>query len=55
MRIWLCIGIFIASTVTAYAGGAPVPEVDAVSGLTALGVIGAIGALIWERRRNRGG
>ena len=52
MRIWLWVGILIASTVSAYATPT-VPEIDAFSGLSALGVVGAIGALIWERRRNR--
>jgi len=51
MRIWICLGLLVASTVSAYAQTAPVPEIDAVSGLTALGLVGSIGALIWERRR----
>ena len=51
MRIWLCVGMLIASTVSAYAQAAPVPEIDAFSGLAALGVVGSIAALIWERRR----
>jgi hypothetical protein len=50
MRIWLCVGILIASTVSAYASVA-VPEIDAFSGLAAMGVVGSIAALIWERRR----
>jgi hypothetical protein len=50
MRFWLSVGIFVASTVAAHAG-IPVPEIAAPSGLSALGIIGAIGALIWERRR----
>ena len=54
MRIWLFVGIVIASTVSAYAAGAvPVPEIDATSGLIAMGVVGSIAALIWERRRKR--
>jgi hypothetical protein len=53
MRIWLCVGILITSTVSAYAGVSSVPEIDAFSGLAALGVVGSIGALIWERRRAR--
>jgi hypothetical protein len=52
MRIWLCIGILMASTVSAYAT-VTVPEIDAFSGLSALGLLGSIGALIWERRRKR--
>jgi hypothetical protein len=51
MRIWLGVGILIASTVSAYAQTVPVPEIDAFSGLAAMGVVGSIAALIWERRR----
>jgi hypothetical protein len=51
MRAWLCVGILIASTVSAYANPVAVPEIDAFSGLAALGVLGSIAALIWERRR----
>ena len=54
MRFWLCVGILIASTASAYAGAPDtpaVPEIDALSRLAALGVVGSIAALIWERRR----
>jgi hypothetical protein len=52
MRIWLCVGLLLASTASAYAvGEVPVPEIDAFSGLAAMAVIGSIAALIWERRR----
>jgi hypothetical protein len=51
MRTYICFGLLIASTVSAYAGGPAVPEIDAVSGLAAMGVIGSIAALVWERRR----
>jgi hypothetical protein len=51
MRIWICLGILMASTVSAYAVVTPVPEIDPVSGLAAMGVVGSIAALIWERRR----
>ena len=50
MRIWLWVGFLIASTVSAYAQER-VPEIDAFSGLAAMGVVGSIAALIWERRR----
>jgi hypothetical protein len=50
MRIWIAIGMLMATTVAAYAI-APVPEIDAFSGLAAMGVVGSIAALIWERRR----
>ena len=52
MRIWLCVGILMASTVSAYAQVA-VPEIDAFSGMAAMGVVGSIAALIWERRRKK--
>ena len=53
-RIWLVVGMLLASTVSAYAGGDLfVPEIDATSGLAAMGVVGSIAALIWERRRRR--
>jgi hypothetical protein len=52
-RIWLSLGLFIASTVSAFAQVAEVPEIDATSGLAAMGVVGAITALIWERRRRK--
>ena len=52
MRIWISIGMLVASTVSAYAlDGVPVPEIDAFSGIAAMGVVGSIAALIWERRR----
>ena len=54
-RIWLCLGLLVASTVNAYAGVTGVPEIDAASGLAAVSVIGSIAALLWERkRRSRG-
>ena len=53
MRIWLVVGMLLASTVSAYAGSDPVPEIDATSGLVAMGVVGSIVALIWERRRRK--
>jgi hypothetical protein len=53
MRIWICIGLLIASTVSAYAGRIEVPEIDAFSGLAAMGVIGSIAALVWERRKRK--
>jgi hypothetical protein len=52
MRIWLCVGILMASTVSAYATVA-VPEIDAFSGLAAMAVVGSITALIWEHRRKK--
>ena len=50
MRIWLSLGILMATSLGAYAGAADVPEIDAFSGLAAMGVIGSIAALVWERR-----
>jgi len=55
MRVWIAIGILIATTVgaQAYLDPAPVPEIDAFSGMAAMGVVGSIAALIWERRRKK--
>ena len=52
-RIWLCIALLLASTVSAYAPPIGVPEIDGPSGIAAMGVVGAITALIWERRRRK--
>ena len=52
MRIWLGVGFLIASTVGAYAQAA-VPEIDAFSGMAAMGLIGSIAALVWERRKRK--
>ena len=44
----------MATTVGAYAiGRLAVPEIDAFSGMAAMGVVGSIAALIWERRRKK--
>jgi hypothetical protein len=53
MRIWICIGMLMATTVGAYAIQVPVPEIDAFSGVAAMGVVGSLAALIWERRRRK--
>jgi len=47
--------MLIATTVGAYAQiiDTPVPEIDAFSGMAAMGVVGSIAALIWERRRRK--
>ena len=52
MRIWIAIGMLMATTVGAYAV-TTVPEIDAFSGMAAMGVVGSIAALIWERRRRK--
>ena len=52
MRIWIAIGMLVATTVGAHAVAA-VPEIDAFSGMTAMGVVGSIAALVWERRRRK--
>jgi hypothetical protein len=52
MRIWISIGMLMATTVAAYAF-VGVPEIDAFSGMAAMGVVGSIAALIWERRRKK--
>jgi hypothetical protein len=51
IRIWLCPGLLIASTASAYAAVTAVPEIDAFGGLAAMAVVGSVAALIWERRR----
>ena len=53
MRIWIAIGMLMATTVAAYATDAAVPEIDAFSGMAAMGVVGSIAALVWERRRKK--
>ena len=53
MRIWIAIGMLMATTVAAYAVTLAVPEIDAFSGMAAMGLIGSIGALIWERKRKK--
>ena len=53
MRILIAIGLLMATTVGAYAGVGVVPEIDAFAGLAAMGVVGSITALIWERRRKK--
>ena len=54
MRIWIAIGMLMATTVAAYAVTVTaVPEIDAFSGLAAMGLVGSIAALIWERRRKK--
>ena len=45
--------MLLASTVAAYASPVGVPEIDATAGLAAMGVVGSIAALIWERRRRK--
>ena len=52
MRTLIAMGaLLLISTASAYAGNVSVPEIDAYAGLAAIGAVGAISALIWERRR----
>lgn len=52
MRFLLSTIIVLSSTIVANASGPyPVPEIDAIAGIAALGLVGAISALVWERRR----
>ncbi len=54
MKLLIASTLLVASSATAYAAvptPVPVPEISAVAGFAALGVVGAIAALIWERRR----
>ena len=52
--------ILMSSTVLAYAGNLnglikiptrDVPEISVLAGFAAIGVVGAVAALVWERRR----
>lgn len=52
MRYLLSIAFLVSSTgVALSADPIQVPEIDSLSGLAALGLVGAVAALIWERRR----
>jgi hypothetical protein len=55
MKRIIAIGALLltSSATSAYAGSVSVPEIDAYAGLAAMGLVGAISALIWERRRRR--
>jgi hypothetical protein len=52
MRIWIGLGLLLASTMGAYAANVA-PEIDATSGMVAMAVVGSIAALLWERRRRK--
>ena len=48
--------LLLSSTVAAYANGTShppldVPEISVLAGFAAIGVVGAVAALVWERRR----
>ena len=48
------VALLVLSATAASAGQQyHVPEIDAFSGMAALGAVGSIVALIWERRRRR--
>jgi hypothetical protein len=53
MKIFTAFALLLVSIGSARAGviAVPAPEIDAVSGLAALGSLGAIAAVVWERRR----
>lgn len=51
MRFLLTAAFVMSSTTLSLAGTIAVPEIDTSAGLVALGVVGAVAALIWERRR----
>jgi hypothetical protein len=53
MRYLLSAALLVSTTAIALANGAglPVPEIDAWAGAAAIGLVGAVGALLWERRR----
>ena len=43
--------LVVLSATSALANGVAVPEIDAFSGMAALGAVGSIAALMWERRQ----
>jgi hypothetical protein len=45
--------LLLASTTSAFATAVAVPEIDAMSGLAAMGLVGSIATLFWERRRKK--
>ena len=45
--------LVVLSATSALATPVAVPEIDAFSGMAALGAVGSIAALMWERRRRR--
>ena len=51
--ILIGVGMIIAATASAYAGITAVPEIDSFSGLAAMGIVGSIAALFWERKRRK--
>jgi hypothetical protein len=53
MKIFTAFALLIVSVGSAHAGviAVPAPEIDAISGLAALGSLSAIAAVIWERSR----
>ena len=59
LKILAAVTLFVLVSGAAYAGGVPIPgpahmpEIDALSGLAALAVVGASLALIRERVRKR--
>jgi len=57
MKSILTSAILLSSTVIAHAGIQPtlppndVPEISVLAGFAAIGLVGAVAALVWERRR----
>jgi hypothetical protein len=53
MNKFLSFVVLVLSAGVAYAGESVVqaPEIDAMAGLAAIGAVGAVASLIWERRR----
>ena len=51
MKLILSSIAVLMTTGIAHAGTLQVPEISAVAGLAAVGVVGAVMALVWERRR----
>ena len=53
MKRFAFLVLSMCAATSAYAGFDPVPEIDGIAGLTALGAVGATMAFIWERRRRK--
>jgi hypothetical protein len=56
MKVLYGLAAFLMSSATAFAGAIDpppdrVPEIEVMAGLGAVGLVGALAALIWERRK----
>ena len=53
MKIILTSLFLVSFTGASFAAALAAPEIDALSGMTALGLVGAVITLVWERRRKQ--